>query len=130
MNGTLQNQYSKQQQTGESSTYGSELAVARIVVEMIMKYCFKLRMLGVPILGISVIYGDSIAVIINLSISGRNIKKKYFACSYHFIRETGVAGIVCFIYKPSKQNLANTLAKALPPYIHNNLMKTLISNKE
>ena len=60
LNGTLQNWYSKRKHTVETSAYGSELVVARIAVEMIMEYSYKLRILGVPILGMSGIYADDI----------------------------------------------------------------------
>ena len=96
MNGTLQNWYSKLHYTEETSTYGSELVEARVVVEIIMEYRYKLRMLGVPILGMSVIYGGNMAVMTNALIPNIDIKKKYDACAYHFTRETGAAGIVYF----------------------------------
>ena len=91
-----------------------------------MDYRFKLRMLGVPILGMSVIYGDNMAVITNASVPSSTIKNKHHTCAYHFVREASAAGIVCFIYKPSKQNRADALTKALPPHILYDLMKTLI----
>ena len=73
--------------------------VAFIAIEMTMEYYNNVRMLGVPILGISVIYEDNMALIINVSIPGSNIKKKDHSCVYHFISEAGGAEIVCFIYK-------------------------------
>ena len=82
-----------------TSTYGSELMAARIAVEMIMEYRYKLRVLRAPFLRMSVIYGDNMAIITNLSIPDSNIKKKHHACVYHFIREAEAAEIVCFIYK-------------------------------
>ena len=75
LNGTLQNWYSKQKLIVEMSTHGSELVAIRITVKIIMEYHYKLRMLRVPILGISVIYEDNMAVITNASIPGSNIKK-------------------------------------------------------
>ena len=85
LNATLQKWYSKQQHMVEISTYRSELVAARIAVEMAMDYRFKLRMLGVPILGMSVIYGDNMAVITNASVPSSTIKKKHHACAYHFV---------------------------------------------
>ena len=86
-------------------------------------------MLGALILEMSVIYGDNMAVITNASIPGNNIKKKHHACAYHFIREAGASGIVCFIYKSSKQNRTDALTKVLPPHLLCNLMKHLSSKK-
>ena len=87
-------------------------------------------MLGVPILGMSVIYGGNMTVISNASIPGSNINNKHHACTYHFIREAGAAKIVCYIYKPYKQNEAHALTKALQPHLLYNRMKTLIFNKD
>ena len=122
LNGTLQNWYSKWRYTVETSVYGSGLVAAGITIEMIMEYCYKLRMMGVPISRMSVIYGDNMAVITNAPIPGSNIKKKQYVCAYHFTREAGASGIVCFIYQ------ADVLTKALPIYLLYNLMKTLIFN--
>ena len=104
LNGTLQSWYSKRQHSVEISTYGSELVVARIVVEMIIEYQYKLKMLGVPIIGMSLMYGENMADITNTSIVGSNIKKKHHACAYHAIREALSSGIDKFINKQSKQN--------------------------
>ena len=88
----------------ETSAYGSELVAVRIVVQMIIEYRYKLRLLGVPIIRMSVLYGDNIT---NTSIPGSIIKKKHHACAYHFIIELWATGIVNLIYKQSKQNQIN-----------------------
>ena len=59
-----------------------------------MEYSYKLRMLGVPIEGPTIVYGDNLAVITNASVPGSMIKKKHHACAYHFIREACTAGIM------------------------------------
>ena len=43
---------SKRQNTVESSTYGAEMVVGRLAVQQVMVLRYKLRMLGVPILGL------------------------------------------------------------------------------
>ena len=73
-------------------------------------------MLGVPIIGMSLLYVHNLAVITNISIPGSNIKKKHHACVYQFIREASVIGIVDFINQQSKQNRADASTKALSPY--------------
>ena len=83
----------------ETSTCGSELVATRIAVEMIIVCQYKLRMLRVLIIGMSLLYGDNMTVTTNASIPGSNIKKKHHICAYHFIREASAAGIVNFIYK-------------------------------
>ena len=78
---------------------------------MIIEYRYKLRMLGVPIIGMSLLYGDNMAVITNASIPNSNVKKKHQACAYRFIREVSPTGIVNFIYKQSEQNRDDALIK-------------------
>ena len=79
INNTLQKWYSKRQHTVETSTYRSELIAARIATEIAMKYRYKLRMLGVPIEGPTIIYGDNLAATTNASVPGSTIKKKHHA---------------------------------------------------
>ena len=79
----------------EISTYGSELVAAGIAVEITIAYSYKLRMLGVTIIGMSLLYG----VITNASILDSNNKKRHCACVYHFIREVSTAVVISFIYK-------------------------------
>ena len=47
--------YCKRQNTVETSTYGSELITGRIAVESIIDFRYRLRMLGVPLNGSSVL---------------------------------------------------------------------------
>ena len=46
---------SKRQNTVETSTYGAEMVAGRLAVEQVMDLCYKLRMLGVPIKGLSTV---------------------------------------------------------------------------
>ena len=87
LNGTLQSQYSKRQDTVEISTNGSELVAARIEVEIIIEFQYKFRMLGVLIIGMSLLYGAKMIVIPDTLIPGSYIEKKHCACTYHFIRK-------------------------------------------
>ena len=113
----------------ETSTYGSELVETGIAVEIIMEYYYKLRMIGVPVLRMLVINRENMAVITNTSSPGTNIKRKHHTCTYHFIKKAEAAGIVCFVYKPSKQNWTDALTKALPPHLLYNMVKAIIFYK-
>jgi hypothetical protein len=53
---------SKRQQTVETSTYGSELVAARIAIDTIIEFRYKLRMLGIPIEGPALLLGDNMSV--------------------------------------------------------------------
>ena len=69
--------------TVETSTYGSELVAARIAVDMIREMRYKLRMLGIPVEGSSLLLGDNMSVVVNTTIPSSPIKKKHLACAYH-----------------------------------------------
>ena len=56
--------YSKRQNTVETSSYGSELVSARIATEQVMEMRYKLMMMGVPIKGSAMVFGDNKSVIV------------------------------------------------------------------
>jgi hypothetical protein len=60
--------HSKEQNTIETSTFGSEIVAARIASEKLIEYRYKLRMMGVPIPGPSILFGDNKSVIISCSV--------------------------------------------------------------
>ena len=75
----------KGQKTVEKSTYGSELVAARIATELVMELRYQLRMLGVPIKGPAMMYGDNMSVVLNTTVLSSVLKKKHLSCSYHSI---------------------------------------------
>jgi hypothetical protein len=48
---------------------------------------YKLRIMGIPVLGPAYIYGDNQSVLANVSIPDSQLKKKSQSIAYHFIRE-------------------------------------------
>jgi hypothetical protein len=107
--------YSKRQNTVESSTYGSELVAARIAIEMIIEYRYKLRMMGFKVTQPSVLLVDNMAVVTNSTLPSSSLKKKHNAIAYHKIREAVAAQIVRVAYVQTKYNLADILTKPLSP---------------
>ena len=107
--------YSKRQNTVETSTYGSELVAARIAVEMIIEYRYRLRMMGVTIEGPSVLLVDNEAVVKNTTLPSSTLKKKHNAIAYHKVREAVAAGIVRVAHIRSICNFADILTKPLSP---------------
>jgi hypothetical protein len=51
--------YSKQQNTVEAATFGSEFVALRICKELVMALCYKLRIFGVPINGPANVFCDN-----------------------------------------------------------------------
>ena len=58
---------SKRTNTVEVSTFGSEIVAMRNAVESIESLRYKLRMSGVPILGLTNVFCDNEAVVMNCS---------------------------------------------------------------
>jgi hypothetical protein len=105
--------FSKRQKTVETSSYGSELVAARNAVDLIIELRYKLRMLGVPIDGPTLMLGDNMSVVINTTLPSSQLKKKHNAIAYHRVRESVAGKIVRFAHIPSKVNLADCLTKPL-----------------
>ena len=106
--------HSTQQNTIETSTFGSEIVAARIASEKLIEYRCKLRMMGVPISGPSILFGDNISVVTSYSVLSSTLKKRHNALAYRKIRECVVAGIIRIYHVDGKHNIADLLAKPLP----------------
>ena len=110
----------------ESSTYGSELVAARIATELTMGLRYRLRMLGVPIKGATLGFGDNMSVITNCSLPSSGLKKKHNAIAYHKVREAVAAGVLKLFHIPSKDNKSDLLTKPMGPIKHYPLMKEIL----
>ena len=98
----------------ETSTYGSEMVAGRVAAESIIELRYKLRMLGVPINGPTLMLGDNMSVVLNTTVPSSQLKKKHNACAYHRIRECIAANIIRFAHIDSTENVADILTKPLP----------------
>ena len=105
--------YSKQQNTVETSTFGSEFVAARIAVELIESLRYKLRMFGVPIEGATNVYCDNDSVVNNSTKPESTLKKKHNAIAYHRVREAVAAGTIRIAWEPTHSNIASMLTKCL-----------------
>ena len=103
---------SKRQKTVETSTFGSEMIAARIAVELLMEWRYKMRMLGLKIEDRSWLVGDNMSVVVNTTLPSSALKKKHLGCNYHKIREA-VACFLIFGHIDSKINLADIATKPL-----------------
>jgi hypothetical protein len=105
--------HSKKQNTAESSTLGSEIVALKYAIELLKSLKYKLRMLGVPLLGPADIFCDNEAVVINCSTPEPTIKKKHHSTAYHHNREAVASGIVRIAKEGSETNLADLFTKLL-----------------
>ena len=109
----------KRQKTVEMSTYGSEMVAARIAIDTLVEFHYKLRMLGIPVENTSFLVGDNMSVVINTTLPSSSLKKKHQACNYHCIREVIATSYLLFGHIDTKLNLANICTKPLPaPTFH------------
>ena len=75
-------------QTGiESSSFGSEFIAMKQCCKYIRGLRYKLRMMGIPVVGPAYIYGDNQSVLANTTIPDSTLKKKSQNIAYHFVHE-------------------------------------------
>ena len=67
---------SKKQPTIETSVFGAEFMAMKCGMETLHGLRYKLCMMGVPLLGLSYIYGDNMSVIHNTQCLESTLKKK------------------------------------------------------
>ena len=121
LNNALIKSFSKQQNTVESSTYGSELVALRIARDMAVEMRLKLMSIGVPLLGPTNVYCDNQGVVKNTSIPESTLSKKHNSINYHVVREAAAAGILRVAKEGTNTNLADAITKLLA-YSQSNIL--------
>jgi len=104
---------SKKQSTIESSVFGAEFVSMRLGIEACRGIRYKLRMMGVPLMGPVYIYGDNMSVIHNTSKPESVLKKKSNSICYHAVRESVAAGESLTSHISTHYNLSDLLTKVL-----------------
>ena len=102
------------------------MVAARIATELTMAMRYRLMMLGVPIKGLAILFGDNQSVVTNCSLSTSTLKKKHNAIAYHRVREAVAAGVINLVHLPSKDNVADIMTKPLGPQQHYLLMSRFL----
>jgi hypothetical protein len=103
--------FSKLQSTVETATFGSEYVAARTATEQIIDLCNTLQYLGVPVRGVSMMFGDNETVVNTASVPYARLQKRRVTLSYHKVREAVAAGIMRFHHVRGKLNPADILSK-------------------
>ncbi len=129
LNNTPLTWLSKRQKTVETSTYGSELVAARIAVDMIIEWRYKLRMLGVKLEASSWMLGDNMSVVVNTTLPSSSLKKKHQACNYHRVREAIAGKFITFGHIDSERNLADICTKPLVSTLFHKLTGSYLFRK-
>ena len=105
---------SKKQACVESSSFGSEFVAMKQCCEYLRGLRYKLRMMGIPILGCSHIYGDNKSVLANTSVPESVLKKKSQSIAYHFVREGVARDEWRTTYVNTNDNEADLFTKVMP----------------
>ena len=103
--------YSKKQNTVEASICSSEFIAANACVEHIMALCFKLCMLGIPVVDSTKILCDDESVVKNSSILSSTLNKKHISIAYHFVRWHLVSGVIKVAWIDTNANLSDAMKK-------------------
>ena len=102
---------SKRQSTIETSVFGAEFVAMKHGIEKLRGLRYKLRMMGVPIDGPSLIYGDYKSAITNSSRPESVLKKKCNSICYHACRESVAMDECRVAHIPTHDNWADLLTK-------------------
>jgi hypothetical protein len=114
INGAPISWYSKRQNTIESSTFGSEFVALKIAVEMNEALRYKLRMMGIPIVGETNCFCDNQSVVTNSIVPQSTLTKKHNFVAYHKVRESVASEAISIAHEKGKHNLSDVLTKFLP----------------
>ena len=104
---------SKKQSGIETSSFGSEFLAMKHCTEYIRGFRYKLRMMGIPVDGPALIYGDNKSVLKNSSIPDSVLRKKSNSIAYHFVREGSAADEWRISYIATDDNLADLFTKVI-----------------
>ena len=85
LNTALIQWYSKAQSTCETSVFGAEFLAMKTDVDTLRGVRYKLRMMGVPVMGPTFIFGDNMSVINNTSRPESVLRKKCNEVCYHSV---------------------------------------------
>ena len=87
---------------------------------------YQLRMIGVPIEGPAMMYGDNQSVVLNTTVPSSVLKKKHHACAYHRVREVIVARVIVFKHIKSEDNFSDIMTKPLAGEAFHKLVKPFL----
>ena len=92
--------YSKQQNTVEASSFGSEFVSLSIYIYMIESMRYKLRCFAIPVEGPAEVFCDNMSVVKNSSIPISALNKRHNAICFQRVRDAQDAGILRVGYIP------------------------------
>ena len=85
--------------------FGAEFVATNTGVETLRGMRNKLRMMGVPLTGLTFVYGNKMSVIYNTSQPKSTLKKKSNSICYHAMREAVTMGMFDHVLQDRRQPL-------------------------
>jgi hypothetical protein len=117
-----------QQNTVETSTFGSEFVALWTACDLIISMHYKLRMFGIPIEGPEQVFCNNQGVVKNTSLSESVFTKKHNAINHHAVQEAVAAGVLEVIKEDTQTNLADLFTKVLPSSCRRTLLGSILYN--
>ena len=105
---------SKKQTSCETSSFGSEFCAMNQATEYVKGFCYKLRMMGIPVEDPTFIFGDNQAVLTSTIMPESILKKKTQSIVYNFVQEGCARDEWRTAYISTHENVADMLTKPLP----------------
>ena len=119
---------SKKQATIKSSDFGAKIVAVKFGIKKLRGLWYKLQMMGVPIDGPSLIYGNNLSVIKNSQTPESQLKKKKNAICYHAMCESVVMGESLCTHLHSEDNYADLITKVLTGQRRRDLVRPILYN--
>ena len=98
----------------EVSVFGAEFVAMKHGIETVRGIRYKLRMMGIRLLGPTYVFGDNMSVIHNTQRPESTLKKKSNSICYHTIRESCAMGESITGHVDSKENCSDVATKVIP----------------
>ena len=105
--------FSKKQSTVETSVFGTEFVAIKQGIDALRDLRYKLKMMGIPTLGPSHIYGDNMSIVYNTSRQESVLRKKSNLVCYHTVHESVSVSESLAVHIPSKKNVTDLMTKVL-----------------
>ena len=99
--------------TIEVSVFGAEFVAMNTGIEALRGIRYKLRMMGVPLTGLTYVYGDNMSVIYNTSRPEFTLKKKSNYICYNAVREAVASGKCLTTHCKTGDNYFDMMTKVL-----------------
>ena len=105
--------HSKKQTSVETSTFGSEMMTMNQASYYIRRFCYKLRMFGIPFEEPPYMYSDNQSVISGSTRPESTLNNKAQSIAFHFIWEGCASDEWCTTYISTSDNISDIMIKPL-----------------